>query len=128
MWLEAPEPDWFPRTKLSPPSQFLIYFGAFLACGGMYRLVIAYHIIVSGFVQGVGFRWFTQRLAESLGVGGWVRNLPDGRVEVFAQAEKDVLDVFCGKLREGPSYGQTEGLAIEKVPVDHKILGFRIRH
>jgi acylphosphatase len=94
----------------------------------MYRLVIAYHIIVSGFVQGVGFRWFTQRHAESLGVGGWVRNLPDGRVEVFAQAEKDVLDAFCGKLRDGPSYGTTEALAIEKVPVDHKILGFQIRH
>ncbi len=90
--------------------------------------MIAYHILVSGFVQGVGFRWFAQRQAVSLGVGGWVRNIPGGRVEVFAQAEKDVLDAYCGKLREGPGYGQTDALAIETVPVDHKILGFQIRH
>ena len=49
-------------------------------------------------------------------------------MEVFAQAEKDVLDAYCGKLREGPGYGQTDALAIETVPLDHKILGFQIRH
>ena len=89
--------------------------------------MIAYHIYISGWVQGVGFRWFTERSAEGLGVDGWVRNLPDGRVEVFAQAEKDVLEVFCAKLREGPSHGRPDELSIETVPVDHKLHGFNIR-
>jgi acylphosphatase len=89
--------------------------------------MIAYHIHVSGWVQGVGFRWFTERLANDLGVEGWVRNLPDGRVDVFAQGEKDVLDAFCERLREGPSYGATDELSIETVPVDLKLHGFRIR-
>ena len=40
------------------------------------------HIIVEGLVQGVGFRWFVQRKAESIGIKGWVRNLYDGKVEI----------------------------------------------
>ena len=87
----------------------------------------ACRILISGWVQGVGFRWFAQRQAEQYGVVGWIRNLPDGRVEVFAQAEKEVLDAFCERLREGPSIGTTEELLRETVPVDHKLLGFRIR-
>jgi acylphosphatase len=66
-------------------------------------------------------------LAEGLGVVGWIRNLPDRRVEVFAQADKDVLEVFCDKLREGPSHGSVDDLTIETVSVDHKLHGFQIR-
>jgi acylphosphatase len=89
--------------------------------------MVAYHIYVSGWVQGVGFRWFAERLANGLGVDGWVRNLPDRRVEIFAQADKETLDTFCGRLREGPSYGSVDDLAIETVPVDHKLHRFDIR-
>lgn len=55
-----------------------------------------------GRVQGVGFRWWTARVARDLGVGGTVRNLPDGSVEVFARGDPDGLREFRHRLEEGP--------------------------
>ncbi|MDD5492398.1 MAG: acylphosphatase [bacterium] len=49
------------------------------------------HIIVKGMVQGVGFRYFTRRLADSLGLSGYVKNLPDGNVEIEAEGDKQSL-------------------------------------
>jgi acylphosphatase len=57
---------------------------------------------VSGRVQGVGFRFFAERNAASLGVGGYVRNLYDGRVEVYAVGSAEQLDVLRNALRRGP--------------------------
>jgi acylphosphatase len=50
----------------------------------------------------VGFRYFTQRTAARLGLAGWVRNLPDGRVESEAQGSREVLISFESALRQGP--------------------------
>ena len=58
---------------------------------------------ITGRVQGVGFRWFAREQARRLGVRGWVRNRPDGAVEVEAAAEDDALDAFIERLRIGPS-------------------------
>jgi acylphosphatase len=69
-----------------------------------------YRYLVSGRVQGVGFRYFTLRAAEALGVSGFVRNLADGRVEVVAEAADGVLSQFEEKLREGPSFSSVEAL------------------
>ena len=67
--------------------------------------------IVSGVVQGVGFRWFVARHARSLGLGGYARNLPDGRVEVLAAgAGDDALSRLEELLREGPAHAQVERL------------------
>lgn len=52
------------------------------------------HVFYSGIVQGVGFRYRSQAIANSLNISGWVRNLPDGRVEMIAQADKNKLDEF----------------------------------
>ena len=57
---------------------------------------------VSGRVQGVGFRFFAERTAESLGVGGYVRNLFDGRVEVYAIGSAEQLEALRNTLRRGP--------------------------
>jgi acylphosphatase len=57
---------------------------------------------VSGRVQGVGFRFFAERMAASLGVGGYVRNLFDGRVEVYAIGSAEQLDAVKNALRRGP--------------------------
>jgi len=57
---------------------------------------------VSGRVQGVGFRFFAERTAASLGVGGYVRNLYDGRVEVYAVGSAEQLDALKSALRRGP--------------------------
>jgi acylphosphatase len=67
--------------------------------------------LVSGRVQGVGFRWFVARHARALGVGGYARNLPDGRVEVVASdAGDDALGRLEALLREGPAHARVERL------------------
>jgi acylphosphatase len=57
---------------------------------------------VSGRVQGVGFRFFAERTATSLGVGGYVKNLYDGRVEVYAIGSAKQLDALRNALQRGP--------------------------
>jgi acylphosphatase len=59
-------------------------------------------LLVSGRVQGVGFREFTRRTAQRLGVGGWVRNLADGRVEVVGDGERSALDALIKAVSSGP--------------------------
>ena len=59
--------------------------------------------LVSGMVQGVGFRWFVARHARSLGLAGFARNLPDGRVEVVVSGPDDALPALEQLLRAGPA-------------------------
>ena len=58
--------------------------------------------VVRGRVQGVGFRWFVEREAHLLGIAGWVRNNPDGSVEVLAMGTREQLAGLRSRLREGP--------------------------
>lgn len=62
----------------------------------------AVRLLVSGHVQGVGFRWWTVGEARALGLDGWVRNLRDGRVEVLAIGEDRALDRLTSALAGGP--------------------------
>ena len=66
--------------------------------------------LVSGMVQGVGFRWFVARHARSLGLGGFARNLPDGRVEVVVSGPEEALPALEKLLRAGPANAQVEGV------------------
>jgi acylphosphatase len=75
----------------------------------------AYRFVVHGRVQGVGYRYFVLREAESLGVTGFARNLPDGRVEVVGEAAEEVLKAFEDRLRTGPSFAQVSGVEREAV-------------
>ncbi len=60
------------------------------------------HVLVSGRVQGVGFRWFVRERASRLGLAGWVRNCPDGSVEVAARGDVDALATLERHLWSGP--------------------------
>jgi acylphosphatase len=60
------------------------------------------HVLVRGRVQGVGFRWFVREAARELGLAGWVRNRPDGTVEVAAEGSAATLDQLRDELRKGP--------------------------
>lgn len=62
---------------------------------------IQIHATIHGRVQGVSFRYHTQHVANSLGITGWVRNLPDGTVEVLGEGTKDQLQDFTTFLRKG---------------------------
>ena len=57
---------------------------------------------VRGRVQGVGFRWFVEREAQTIGIAGWVRNRSDGTVEVLAQGTREQLFALRSKLQQGP--------------------------
>lgn len=81
---------------------------------------------VSGRVQGVGFRFFAQREAKSLGLRGWVRNLPDGRVEVYAMGDERSLKKFRKLLASGPASAHVIGVEEFDEPLDDKHSGFEI--
>lgn len=69
-------------------------------------------IKVSGRVQGVGYRWFAKEQAQAFGLSGSVRNLADGRVEVFVAGPQQEVYEFIGRLREGPSLARVLDLEI----------------
>ena len=71
------------------------------------------HLLIGGRVQGVGFRYSTTIEADSLGLSGWVRNLPDGRVEVVAEGPRAVVERLIEWCRQGPRYAW-----VDKVDVD----------
>ena len=56
------------------------------------------HIFFSGTVQGVGFRYTTRHIAADLNLKGWVRNLPDGRVEMVVEGAKEIIEELCARL------------------------------
>ena len=68
------------------------------------------HVIISGRVQGVGFRWFARVSARRLDLKGWVRNLADGRVEVVASGPDYKLEQFRRDLSTGPEGAEVAGL------------------
>jgi len=86
-------------------------------------------IVVSGYVQGVGFREFTRATAERLGVAGWVRNLPSGQVEVLARVPVSRKGAFLAQLRQGPRMAKVDGVAVEPAPpgADCPAAGFMVR-
>jgi acylphosphatase len=82
---------------------------------------------VTGRVQGVGFRWWTQQQAKRLGLRGYVRNLADGSVEVQASGSKESLAQLHSLLRRGPSGAQVTDVAISvitdaQIPANFRIL------
>jgi acylphosphatase len=85
------------------------------------------HCIVSGVVQGVGFRWSTQREAVRLGAVGWVRNRPDDTVEVLAEGEEAVLVALVEWLQRGPRGARVDGVQVEWGEGEGAFAGFAIR-
>ena len=88
--------------------------------------------IVTGRVQGVSYRYFTEQAARELELTGWVRNLPDGSVEVQVAGDDAVLERFRQRLQEGPRFGRVDGIAEEPLDVDRLVRdlghrGFEIR-
>lgn len=67
-----------------------------------------YKLLISGRVQGVGFRHKTRSTARYLGIFGIVKNLADGSVYIEAEAEKEVLEIFLNWCRKGPDYSMVE--------------------
>jgi acylphosphatase len=81
--------------------------------------LVAAQILVSGHVQGVWYRGFTQETAAGLELSGWVRNLPDGRVEVFAQGPRARMDELLARLREGPPRAKVIDVSVTWTQASH---------
>jgi acylphosphatase len=77
----------------------------------------AKRFLVSGFVQGVGFRYFAQRVADKLQLHGYVRNLRDGRVEAYAIGTPGQLADFRDKLQRGPMAASVANVTEEDEPI-----------
>jgi acylphosphatase len=70
------------------------------------------HVFVSGDVHGVGFRWYCREEAAERGVGGWVRNLPDGRVEAVFEGDADTVDAMVEWCRRGPKGARVDDVSV----------------
>jgi len=90
------------------------------------RKKIAKKYVISGRVQGVGYRFFAERWAEQLGIAGYVKNLWDGTVEVYAVGDAVALEEFKLRLAEGPRSAHVTGVHESDEPVDKRYHYFMI--
>lgn len=89
------------------------------------RLARSY--IVGGRVQGVGFRFFVHRAAAVEGLHGWVRNLPDGSVEIRAEGEAEALERFERQVRQGPPRSRVDTIDVTDAGATGSDTGFNVR-
>ena len=87
---------------------------------------IAKKFVISGRVQGVGFRFFVERWAGQLGICGYTKNLWDGTVEVYAIGDADSLEQLKLRLAEGPGAARISGVRESDEPVDKRYARFMI--
>ncbi len=88
---------------------------------GRQRQIVA---LAKGRVQGVGYRAFCAQEASLLGVAGYARNLPDGRVEVLGEADEGTLRQFVERLREGPPHSRVETVTFRWEDFTGDFVGF----
>lgn len=88
---------------------------------------VRYHIAVSGRVQGVGYRFFVIDEANKRALNGWVRNLPDGRVEAEVEGPEAAVKEFVGQLKVGPRLAHVTDIAAELMEASVPYHDFRIR-
>ncbi len=84
--------------------------------------------LVSGRVQGVGFRWYVLQAARRRGVEGDVRNLPDGRVEVRATGSASRLASLLDEIRKGPRSSRVDDVLESMLDADQEFDGFTVHH
>jgi acylphosphatase len=89
-------------------------------------MYVARRFVIRGRVQGVGFRFYTADVAAREGIQGWVRNLPDRRVEIAAEGDADAMERFERAIRHGPPAARVDDVDVtENVPAGGS--GFSIR-
>ncbi|MCW4017159.1 MAG: acylphosphatase [Candidatus Bathyarchaeota archaeon] len=86
------------------------------------------HILVTGKVQGVFFRARTTERAFRLGVTGWIRNLPNGKLEAVFEGEKEAVDAAVEFCRHGPNRAVITEFDVKQEPFTGEFQDFRVRH
>ena len=90
-------------------------------------MIVARRYVVTGQVQGVGFRFFTQDVARRENLRGYVRNLTDGRVETLATGDAEAVARFARAIRQGPPHADVTDMTIDDQPADLSLMGFEIQ-
>ena len=98
--------DWYSFSGYSPLVDRTRYNHAFF-------MLVARRFVVRGRVQGVGFRYFTQDTARREGVTGWVRNLPDGRVEAHVEGDEEAVTRVERAIRSGPPAARVDHVFVD---------------
>jgi acylphosphatase len=93
----------------------------------MARQKAAAEIYVSGRVQGVGYRFFTERVAHELHLSGWSMNLPDGRVMLDIEGDKDEAERFIEELKKGPRMAVVSEVSVAWKPYQGRYKNFSIK-
>ena len=88
---------------------------------------IARRYLIAGRVQGVGFRYFTERVAAQHGIHGWAQNTPDGRVEIEAEGDADAMRQFESLMSTGPAGARVDHVDTTEIAVGPDRSGFAIR-
>lgn len=86
------------------------------------------HILIFGFVQGVGYRKFVRQQAQKLGLVGWVRNLPEGTVEAEVAGDKEIIEELITFCRKGPFLAQVKHVEVEWEEKEFEYQEFVMRH
>ena len=87
-----------------------------------------HHLIVEGKVQGVGFRYFTQEQAQYHGLAGWVRNLPDGNVELEVEGDDETIEVFLEAIKTKNRFARVEQIQHKISEAENTEKDFVIKH
>ncbi|MBO0721322.1 MAG: acylphosphatase [Blastocatellia bacterium] len=90
--------------------------------------MVARQFLISGYVQGIGYRFFVLRAAARHQVLGTVRNLEDGRVEVIAEGEREAMEEFKKDLATGPALANVMDIDETDLPVTNRFRDFHIDH
>ncbi len=91
-------------------------------------MTVCAKILVTGYVQGVGYRYYTQDIAKVLNMTGWVKNGPAGVVEIYCEGEENNFNEFVEKLKQGPSWSQVKCVEVTEVGSEKKEDDFRITY
>ena len=86
------------------------------------------HIIISGYVQGVGFRYFINKKAFQLGIKGWVKNTPNGSVEVMAEGNEIDIQTFIEYCKKGPNLASIKDVKINYEELSNEFKNFEVRY
>lgn len=89
---------------------------------------VSSHIIVSGNVQGVGYRYFVMRLARKMQLNGWVKNLHTGEVEIEVEGPKGILESFIQELWTGNPWATVRNIDVQWVRFRGKYTGFDVTY
>jgi len=85
------------------------------------------YVVVSGYIQGVGFRYFAQHKALEFQIAGWVHNAPDGKVEIEAEGDARDIETFIDWMKIGPSRAVIRSFSVSEISPPRNFTNFTIR-